>query len=740
MPPTEQVLDEAVHQAIFTSEGADGTAAAFSDGSVPSCTYSGADIKLLVHLPSEETSYALDQIQGLQMENEELYNEQQSASTPATRRNTLNQGIQANLERMNELMAELSNAQAITKVLSEVQTLSYSIHREKYPVRPLGSVYPKAFCLPESARILTKNRGYLSIKDINSGDYVESSPGNYNKVVAKYSLPHKKCSSIKTKCGYQIDASDEHLFLTSTGWKRTDELKIGDKLLIAGYSAVEENDCDIPDWVIKLTAYLIGDGQIGAYPKPGTNSIGHMLSLSVNSNEIETIGKEVKEILEKENINLKITKDRNSDNLYRFNISVCHGDTGKSHHQNRDYNFLHKFILSSGLYGKKSHNKFIPDFLIANMSKRQTRLFLRRLFATDGCYAISGENNKYIEAQYCSTSEKLIDDVRLLLSRLGINSIKTKEEKVGKTGGQKHIISRHDSYKLVISNCLNLLKFVKRVGIFGKDEKITPFIDLIHSRTRSIDTKWKRPDIRKILKNLDIDSALLTRVSTKFNLWANINATARQVLSVANCVKNEEFTKIVNNHIDELIEQTPKYIYREVISITDGLFLPVYDITVDKEETFVSNFIQLHNCRGPRTISGSMITTVFHRHVFQELIEIMEYRSTGVGAWDRFRWTTGLGDQLPPLDISIKFANEYGNLSWMGLFGVEFVNEGMTMSSEDLFLEGTHTYVARDIDLIRNVANRPLGRNRGVGQVLTGEALLQADLNTRLAKRRNTFI
>ena len=290
MPPTEQVLDEAVHEAVFNAEGADGTAAAFSDGSVPSCTYSGADIKLLVHLPSEETSYALDQIQGLQIENEELYDEQQRASTPATRRNSLNEGIQSNLQRINELMAELSNAQAITKVLSEVQTLSYSIHREKYPVRPLGSVYPKGFC------------------------------------------------------------------------------------------------------------------------------------------------------------------------------------------------------------------------------------------------------------------------------------------------------------------------------------------------------------------------------------------------------------------------------------------------------------------RGPRTISGSMITTVFHRHVFQELIEIMEYRSTGVGAWDRFRWTTGLGDQLPPLDISIRFANEYGNLSWMGIFGVEFVNEGMTMSSEDLFLEGTHTYVARDIDLIRNVANRPLGRNRGVGQILTGEALLQADLNTRLAKRRNTFI
>lgn len=144
--------------------------------------------------------------------------------------------------------------------------------------------------------------------------------------------------------------------------------------------------------------------------------------------------------------------------------------------------------------------------------------------------------------------------------------------------------------------------------------------------------------------------------------------------------------------------------------------------------------------RGSRTIGGSMIFTVFHHHVFQELIEASAYRSTGVGDWDRHRWTTHIADQLPPLDISVRFANEYGNLSWMALFGVEFINEGMVMSSEDILIEGTNTWVARDIDLIRNVANRPLRRNFGVGQQLTGNQLLQENYETRMRGRRYPYI
>jgi hypothetical protein len=145
-------------------------------------------------------------------------------------------------------------------------------------------------------------------------------------------------------------------------------------------------------------------------------------------------------------------------------------------------------------------------------------------------------------------------------------------------------------------------------------------------------------------------------------------------------------------------------------------------------------------CRGPRTISGSMVVAVFDKHMFHEFFETASYRSTGVGDWDRFTYSSFITDQLPPLDISVCFANEYGNFSWMGLLGVEFVSEGMTMSIEDLFVEGVHQWVARDIDLLRNVGRRGYRPNVGVGQNLTGTSILREAFAQRFIGRNNPFI
>jgi hypothetical protein len=102
--------------------------------------------------------------------------------------------------------------------------------------------------------------------------------------------------------------------------------------------------------------------------------------------------------------------------------------------------------------------------------------------------------------------------------------------------------------------------------------------------------------------------------------------------------------------------------------------------------------------RAQRTIAGSMIFTVFDRNVLFELLETTSFDSD-----DKF--TAAIKDQLPPLDMTIMFANEYGALSRMGLYGVEFVSEGQTMSIEDIILEDVCQFVARDVDPMTPVVN-----------------------------------
>lgn len=62
--------------------------------------------------------------------------------------------------------------------------------------------------------------------------------------------------------------------------------------------------------------------------------------------------------------------------------------------------------------------------------------------------------------------------------------------------------------------------------------------------------------------------------------------------------------------------------------------------------------------RGTRTIGGSMIFTIFHEHALRQLISSMGNSQT-YGERDT-ELSTLLPDQLPPIDITLVFANEFG--------------------------------------------------------------------------------
>lgn len=103
--------------------------------------------------------------------------------------------------------------------------------------------------------------------------------------------------------------------------------------------------------------------------------------------------------------------------------------------------------------------------------------------------------------------------------------------------------------------------------------------------------------------------------------------------------------------------------------------------------------------RGPRELAGSLVFTVFDQHVLWDLI------SADASDFDSNTAKAAIADQLPPLDILVLFANEYGSLSRMAIYGVEFVSEGQTMSIEDLLTENAINFVARDYDPMRKVGS-----------------------------------
>jgi hypothetical protein len=127
--------------------------------------------------------------------------------------------------------------------------------------------------------------------------------------------------------------------------------------------------------------------------------------------------------------------------------------------------------------------------------------------------------------------------------------------------------------------------------------------------------------------------------------------------------------------------------------------------------------------RGPRTVAGSIVFTVFDKNVLYEILaaDPTEFDSDKI-------FSSILIDQLPPLDITISFANEMGQESTMVVYGIDFVSEGQTMSIHDLFIENQVQFIARDVDPMRRT-----GDSRR--KVLTPGTKLASDLLREPAAR-----
>ena len=106
--------------------------------------------------------------------------------------------------------------------------------------------------------------------------------------------------------------------------------------------------------------------------------------------------------------------------------------------------------------------------------------------------------------------------------------------------------------------------------------------------------------------------------------------------------------------------------------------------------------------KGSRTIAGSLVFTVFNEYAFYRIKEFREMMSkSGL-------FFAPLADMLPPFDVVLSFFNEYGLAAKMKIYGITIVDEGQTMSVDDLITEQTYTYMARGIQPMMSVENDPL--------------------------------
>ena len=172
-----------------------------------------------------------------------------------------------------------------------------------------------------------------------------------------------------------------------------------------------------------------------------------------------------------------------------------------------------------------------------------------------------------------------------------------------------------------------------------------------------------------------------------------------------------------------------------------------YSITREKVPVYTMGSAEPRSfSRGKRGIAGNLVFVTFNRDALLEELsdgpEVQKYQAnefqrtngesgpmqfTSIEEWDAHmsnlagggansNGTTGktpadlvskykarYADELLPFDITITFANEYGNKAMTVLYGVELLNEGTGYSIDAPTSERAYTFVCRSVETMKKL-------------------------------------
>ena len=239
------------------------------------------------------------------------------------------------------------------------------------------------------------------------------------------------------------------------------------------------------------------------------------------------------------------------------------------------------WLDEDALFGPRSHEKFVPDWVFG-LPKEQVGLFLRHLWATDGCVHLD-EKRRMGRVYYASTSRRLADDVARLLARYNVFTRIKRSRKAGyRDGWQVHVVGAE-----------NQLRFLDDIGVHGaRGEQVTRLAAALRDvrPNTNLDTVpqevWGR--VRQELADRQMTHReFATAMGTSFGgstMWKHAPSRER-LAKVAGVLGDADLEVLATNDV-----------YWDAIASVEPIGeQAVYDATVLGVHNFVANGIALHN-------------------------------------------------------------------------------------------------------------------------------------------------
>jgi replicative DNA helicase len=237
--------------------------------------------------------------------------------------------------------------------------------------------------------------------------------------------------------GRTVKATANHPFLTYNGWVPLGELTPGSRIGAVRHIPPPFDIAPREDHEVALLAHLLGDGSFVRRQPIRYASQDEACLATVESAAWHLFGISA------------VRDEHEAARVVSLRLPSPHHLT----HGRR--NPIAQWLDEMGLFGLRSHEKFVPDWVFS-LPKEQVGLFLRNLWATDGCVHFKGSGQGRV--YYASTSRRLVEDIAALLLRFNVfTRIKT----VRKAGYR-------DGYHLHITGAENQLRFLEDVGVYGE--------------------------------------------------------------------------------------------------------------------------------------------------------------------------------------------------------------------------------------------------------------------------------
>lgn len=536
---------------------------------------------------------------------------------------------------------------------------------------------------------------------------------------------------IKTALGNRIEATAVHPLLTIEGWKKVEKLKKGDRIAVPrkiGCFGKKEWE----DWRIKSLAYFLGDGGVtGSTPKftnndpvvlvdfcesvkkfgqvetryvkqspnsPRTPSVVVVKVDPYKKGSRKSFSERIKKFLSEKGwtqrkLSLTLKVNPSLVNMWTKGISLPGPLTclklerllGRGIEKTDRSNPITIWLLSLRLMGKLSINKEIPDEIF-ELKKKNISLLLNRLFTCEGSVMVS-KGKGVGRISFASSSFKMAEQVKHLLLRFGILA-RLRQKNVKYLGRLKK------AYEVEILGADGILTFIREIGIFGKEKKISRLQKIAVAKKTS--KNWTKDNLPlEIWQQIIEEKGKLSwrqlcqkmGRSLSHNIHVNKRHLRRETLKeIAEALNSEKLMDLAMSDIfwDRIVEINPSGIKE------------VYDLTIGELHNFVANDIVVHNTSLALNIAQNLAVKYKRPVGFfslemskEELVDRLLVAQADIDAW---KLKTG---KLNEEDFT-KLSNAMGELAEAPLF----IDDTPALSILEMRTKARRLQVESGVDLL----------------------------------------